>query len=202
NGTNSSVTVGAPSDLSNLYSSGMTVMAWIYPTSAGGGNAGRILDKDNNNSGWFLAMDGSNQVEFVVDQATSGVPIRYSTSTISLNTWQHIAVTWDGSASGSNVHIYINGVAADGTSQSGTAPMLSDSSSPLTIGNRTVDNARGFAGNLDEVRVYNQVLSAAEIQTIASDTQPPGVPGELTATAVSSSEIDLTWTGATDNVAI
>src|SRR6185312_5800258 len=72
NGTNSSVTVGAPSDLSNLYSSGMTVMAWIYPTSAGGGNAGRILDKDNNNSGWFLAMDGSNQVEFVVDQATSG----------------------------------------------------------------------------------------------------------------------------------
>src|SRR6185437_13186452 len=166
-----------------------------------------IVDKDNNSVGWFLAMNGNSQVELVIDQSTSGTPKRYSSSTISLNSWQHVAVTWDGSAFGSNIHIYINGVAADGSSQDGTGPLLADRSTPLTIGNRPIgnrpiDNARGFAGSLDEVRIYNQVLTTAEIQTIANDTQPPSAPSGLTATAASSSEIDLSWTAGTDNVAI
>ncbi len=34
------------------------------------------------------------------------------------------------------------------------------------------------------------------------DTEPPGAPGTLTATATSSSQIDLSWQAATDNVAV
>jgi len=51
------------------------------------------------------------------------------------------------------------------------------------------------------VRVYNRVLTAAEIQALA-DATAPGAPTGLTATAVSSTQVNLSWTAPTDNVAV
>src|SRR5262249_15120176 len=64
-----------------------------------------------------------------------------------------------------------------------------------------------FQGTIDEVRVYNTALTAAQIQTdmntaINGDTQPPTVPGSLTVTGVNVTQINLSWTAATDNVGV
>jgi fibronectin type 3 domain-containing protein len=201
NGGTSEVTASGSGTLANLYSTGLTVSAWIKPTGSGGGSGGRIVDKDNNDSGWFFAMSGTTQVKFTSDQDTSGVTTRTSAASISLNTWQHVLVTWTGTAGGANVHIYINGVQADGASTDGTGPEFTDSATPLTIGNRSVDSARGFAGAIDEVRIYNRVLSTAEIQALA-DATAPSAPSGLTATAASGAQINLSWTASTDNIAV
>jgi chitodextrinase len=50
----------------------------------------------------------------------------------------------------------------------------------------------------------NSTTSAAVTVTVnnAADTTPPSVPAGLTATAISSSQINLSWTASTDNVGV
>ncbi len=76
------------------------------------------------------------------------------------------------------------------------------------------DNIYGqrFAGLIDDVRIYNNALTAAQIQTDMNtpvsatqappDTTPPSAPASLTATPASTSQINLSWPAATDNVAV
>jgi regulation of enolase protein 1 (concanavalin A-like superfamily) len=201
------VSASGAETLADLYTHGMTVAAWIKPRSGGGGNGGRIIDKDNNNGGWYFSMNGATGVKLAIDTFSTSSPSRPSTSSIKLNVWQHVAATWDGSTSGSNIHIYINGVLADGTAANGAGTVESDADTPFAIGNRSVDTARPFDGGIDEVRVYTGVLTAAEIQALASgttpppppaDTQAPTVPTGLKTTAVTTSNIALSWTASTD----
>src|SRR5262249_42302747 len=56
--------------------------------------------------------------------------------------------------------------------------------------------ASDAAGNLGP---YSNVASA---RTPFPDTTPPGAPGALAATTVSSSQINLAWTAATDDVGV
>jgi Concanavalin A-like lectin/glucanases superfamily len=79
-----------------------------------------------------------------------------------------VAVTWDGTTNASNIHIYINGVPADGTATNGSGTPLSDATTPFTIGNRPVDEARNFDGSIYGVRVYNRMLSSQEIQSLVN----------------------------------
>lgn len=195
------VTAGAPSNLANLYTTGMTVSAWIKPASAGTGSGGRILDKSNGGAGWSLKMNGASKVQFSASEFVTTDASRDSGSTIALNTWQHVAVTWTGSATATNIHLYVNGVLSDGTATNGAGALRDDTAAPLAIGNRPVDAARGFDGLIDDARVYNRILTTTEIQALA-DSTVPSAPSSPSATAASNSQINLAWTASTDNVAV
>jgi regulation of enolase protein 1 (concanavalin A-like superfamily) len=202
NGGKAYVAASGAGSLANLYTGGLTVSAWINPRSGGGGSDGRLVDKDNNNGGWFLAMNGSTQLRFAVDAFPTVSPSRLSTTGIKVNGWQHVAATWDGSVSGSNIHIYINGVLADGTPTDGAGVASPDADTPFAIGNRSVDLARSFDGGIDEVRVYRGVLSAAEIQALANPQGGPTAPANLTATRISGTQVNLAWGASTDSAPI
>jgi hypothetical protein len=77
-------------------------------------------------------------------------------------TWVHIAGTYDGSA----LRIYVNGVLDATRAVTGTTCANTE---PLAVGakNRTVTGVveAYFDGRIDDVRVYNRALSAAEIRT-------------------------------------
>ena len=86
---------------------------------------------------------------------------------------------------------------------------IATSTNPLQIGGDSI-YGQHFVGLIDEVRVYNTALTAAQIQTdqatpitpTGPDTTPPVGPASLTATAVSGGEVDLSWPAATDNVGV
>src|SRR5207244_1303537 len=132
-----------------------------------------------------------------------GARITRGPTGLGLNTWTHLAATFDGAT----VRLYVNG--AETVSQVQTAA-LTPTAGTLQIG---ADSYTGenFAGRIDEVRIYNRALSAAEIQTDMntgaggpppSDTTPPTAPSNLTATAVSGGQINLGWTASTDDVGV
>jgi hypothetical protein len=79
------------------------------------------------------------------------------TSATAANAWTHLALTYDRTA----IRLYVNGVLVRSTARTGA---VATSAGPLRIGG----NSRGelFTGQLDEVRVYNRALTAAEVVTI------------------------------------
>ena len=75
---------------------------------------------------------------------------------IALNTWTHLAASYDGAA----FRLYVNGSQVTSRAVSGS---VATSTSPLRLGGNTIWGEY-FAGVIDEVRIYNRALSAAEVQ--------------------------------------
>jgi hypothetical protein len=85
--------------------------------------------------------------------------------TIALNAWSHLAATYDGST----LRLYVNGTQVSSQTIAGS---ILGSSGPLRIGGNTVWG-EWFKGSIDDVRVYDRALSAAEVQ---SDMGRPVTP--------------------------
>ena len=88
--------------------------------------------------------------------------------------WEHYAITYDGA----NIRIYVNGAQNTVCAASGSA---GTDSTPLSIGGT---NQFSPTGIMDEVRIYNRPLSAAEVAAVYTD---PGVVS-VTATLGSGSQ--------------
>jgi glucose/arabinose dehydrogenase/PKD repeat protein len=206
NGTNTYVDLGNPTALQLTGS--MTLSAWVYET-ANVGDDGQIISKSDGNSGWQLKSSPDTGVRTFAIAITNpgGVAIqRYSNTVRTLNTWYHVTGVYDASAQ--TLSVYVNGVLDNGA-LSGTVPASQRASSVnANIGRRT----GGFyiQGTVDDVRLYGRALSLAEIQADMStpvsggggDTTPPSTPTGLAATPASASQINLTWTASTDNLAV
>ena len=67
--------------------------------------------------------------------------------------------------------------------------------------NRTQISGNNFAGNLSG-EILDQGTGTIYGDPPAPDTEDPTVPGNLTATAVSGTQVDLAWTHSTDNVGV
>jgi len=87
--------------------------------------------------------------------------------------WIHIAGTYDGNT----VKCYINGeLAAENNDPNISAiPFLSQDTNDLAIGNQPDGTDNGLGGTIDDVRVYNYGLSAAEVAYLATDGGQNGV---------------------------
>ncbi|MEO5955285.1 MAG: LamG domain-containing protein, partial [Nitrospiraceae bacterium] len=86
--------------------------------------------------------------------------------TIADTNWHHVAVTFTDSTN--TLQIYLDGALAT----TATKALEADGVGHLvTLGNLQGTNA--FSGTLDEVRIYNRVLTLAEIQ---ADRATPLIP--------------------------
>ena len=82
-----------------------------------------------------------------------------------------------------------------------------DTASPYSVSWNTTTSSNGshVLRAVAKDAAGNSTTSATVTVTVSNgtpDTTPPSVPGGLTATAVSSSQISLSWTASTDNVGV
>src|SRR3989344_3663095 len=175
-GSDDVVNAGSPAAVDNLAS--LTVTAWIKPDTQG---FGRIANKRGatSDSGWKFALNNTNTLDFQVDTDGDDVLRIASNNSISLNKWNYVTATWDGSINSSNVHIYVNGVEVSyQTTQSASGSRITDVSNNLLLGKP--DDASSFDGTIDEVKIYNYVRSAAQIQAdFASRGTPKGTSAQF-----------------------
>ncbi len=122
----------------------------------------------NNEQGFFHGTV-TGKLKSIAFTASGGGYVFDSTSNQSMPVdinWHNILIT----ANGTSAKYYIDGV-ADSAITNITAFSNEQSTRNLTIGKINTYNGGLFNGNLDDVRIYNRALSAAEISALYNSTK-------------------------------
>ncbi len=139
----------------------LTVGGWVFITQAPAtGQEYYLMSKyDGNLSGWIIRMDALQQVALSVSRPPDLAVHAISRPNLPLNTWVHVAGTYDGTTA----NMYINGVLQ------GTATLdggYSGATVPMVLGKASWAQAGFVKGHLDGVEVYNRALSNMEINDL------------------------------------
>jgi hypothetical protein len=144
-----------------------TISTWIYPTALPA-SSDSVIYMLTNSTGNVCAYPYINSVGNVgiAFYTTSGI-LSYgglSTRTISINTWSHIVVVF----SSGTASLYINGILAiTPITYTGTVCLYNNTGAPtrLQIGAGGFAYG-GYAGYIDDLRIYNTALTSTQINTI------------------------------------
>jgi len=156
NGSNTFIDAGTNSVLK--ISGDITLSVWVNWTSGTGYIVGRGTGNDYLQM-WYSRVNSDGTIEFIAGNA-AGTGYSFdltTTNLISSGTWNHIIAQ----ISSSTANIFINGTLAG--SRSALTRQSNDGN--LYIGKR-IDNFAPFNGKIDDVRIYNRVLSAAEVKNL------------------------------------
>ncbi|HVV14834.1 MAG TPA: LamG-like jellyroll fold domain-containing protein, partial [Candidatus Paceibacterota bacterium] len=159
NGTSAYVRVP---DAAAIDNNAFTVSAWIKYT---GSQLGGIMSKASGGTEMLLLVGGgtcgnataSGKIRFDVS-VSSSIACADSSASYNDGKWHLVTATRDGSGTG-NMVLYVDGA------QVATATKTGDmtTSQPLAIGQHIPASTWYFNGTMDEVRLYNRALSAAEV---------------------------------------
>jgi hypothetical protein len=160
-GTNDWVTVADSASLD--LTTGMTLEAWVRPTAIDGWRTVFLKERPGNLVYAIFANTGNNRPSGEIGTAGGNFDVR-GTGQLPLNTWTHLAVTFDGVT----LRLYVNGALVRSKAVAGS---LLASSGQLVIGGSSVWGEY-FKGQIDEVRVYNRARSTSEIQSDMNTALP------------------------------
>jgi hypothetical protein len=151
--------VTIPGSTSLNLTTAMTLEAWVYPAVTPS-SWSTVLLKEQPGALVYVLYAGSSAnrpyVYFNAATDSSGEKGTVGSTALPLNTWSHLAGTYDGAT----LRLYVNGVLA--ASQPYTGSIIT-SSGALRLGGNAVWGEY-FTGRIDEVRIYNRALSQSEIQ--------------------------------------
>jgi len=189
----------------NVSGSALTLSAWIRGDTFLPSDA-RVISKSigtaEQDHYWMLSIIDNGGIKLRFRLKTNGTTntLIASSGNLSPNTWYHVIARYDGST----MKLYLNGAEVGSTSKTGTL----DTSNIVGVNiARNPDGYGKWDGLIDDVRIYNRALAQTDITALynytgVSDTEAPSMPTNLTATAQSSTQINLSWNASIDNVGV
>jgi len=170
-------TINTCVDYSVTIPSAFTCALWINPTSVGTANTPYIICFGGST---YALNIGLNPAGVYVDVWLSGSNgTNYQTgygnslTSVPANAWSHVTVTISATAtSGGYNSLYINGVLASSTATtSGYITQANSGTAPTKVRmGGYIGGGTSYSGYIDDFRIYNRVLSPAEILALAQAT--------------------------------
>lgn len=159
-----------------------TIEAWIKPTAVNNDTIIFAKDKAGQPANQFrLGLTAAQRLYFIMSDGSGADGGLWTTSTsyrlitpsaVPSGTWSHVAVT----RHGLKLDLVVNGAVA--STHNLTTDVVPGGSLPLRIGGRVASDgqgaANGFVGVIDEVRVFGEARTAAQIQADRTHLLEPG----------------------------
>lgn len=170
--------INSQQDINDTMGNEGTIMLWYRAEQDWVGSGNRILmDATSsifgNSSDKYFALSKQNdgQLRFALeDSADSDFNLYTGANTITAGTWVHVAVTWD--MPNNEIKIYVNG--SESATQSVSSNGVLGDLGPVYFGDNSstyaVVSGNSANGRLDEIKLYDNVLTAAEITTEMGDS--------------------------------
>src|SRR5437016_165539 len=174
NGTSDYIDFGNPSDLNPTNA--ISVAVWFRPVSFNGTGNDPIVDKGYTSHtnpyyqyhlgvvgdlypqgasfGFYLALGG--QLRYVTTPAAFWTP----------NHWYHLAATYDGSM----MKLYMDGALIDSLSVTGSLTNYGEN----MLSGRYNNISAYLPGTIDELRIYDRAISAAEVDSLSFNPEVSG----------------------------
>lgn len=151
-----SINSSNPLSLSSI--NGMTLEVWVRPDGSGD-SFQRVIDKSNGGSaanGWSLYYTNFQYLQFSIGGGSTPGQLN-----ITANVWQQFIVTVDFTTSTNNKKYYRNNGATSSTYSEAGTPATTTTNA--RIGSWNHSTGREWNGGIGIVRIYDRILSAAEI---------------------------------------
>ena len=147
-----------------------SISLWVNVPSLGSMAILSRMDEAMNFRGYdMLLVNGKIEVHLVDTWPSNAIKIS-SQQTIAPNQWHHLTLTYDGSKKAAGANLYIDGkpVKFDIPNNNLTGSLETDK--PFHLGLR--EKSLPFTGSIDELRIFDGVLSAVDIESLAQVQVP------------------------------
>ncbi len=143
----------------------LTFSAWVYSDTTGDSTTPRIIAMPGYNVRVRRGSGTANTVALESERSTTTGEWRMPGDTIFDGGWYHVVVAYD-SANVANVPVfYLNGINQAATERTAPVGVQDANTGTGYLGNSAALD-RSWDGRLDEVRIYNRMLTAEEIQLL------------------------------------
>jgi hypothetical protein len=150
----------------------ITLAAWIKPTQLADWMS--VIDWGTNANGDFdspysLGFNAAGAITLFLNWGNLGGPMMNGLTAgyVETDTWQHIAATWDGV----EALFYYNGEEVGYEAPAEPLSIMTGFTEEIVIGCGFGGGDECYDGQIDEVRAFNRVLGAAEIDTLMNQTE-------------------------------